>query len=221
MMSFLIKSLSLFDRLKKSANQGICSDPSAGKDCQAAQRYHRAPCEPYGMALMELIPTYSACVTRIRILLPHWKAISQTQGEGKLGGAQHRVFYPVAHTLSVAAAVPRSSGHRFMQEGRSFPRASQPNSFGCTNLQHSKAGPFSSCEWAALWITNPTWLLLAQLFPHPALHLHPSLSARKNKRCSSAERLPFKSRCCQALGTADCLSATCAFFRAIKTCSGL
>lgn len=95
MMSFLIKSLSLCDTLKRVQIREYALIPSIGKDCQAAQCYHRAPCEPYGMALMELIPTYSACVTRIRILLPHGKDISQEQGEGRASDTQRCVLYHV------------------------------------------------------------------------------------------------------------------------------
>lgn len=93
MMSFLIKSLSLFDTLKKRVQiREYALIPSIGKDCQAAQWYQGAPCEPYGMALMELIPTYSVCVTRIRILVPHGKDISQEGGEGRLSDTQRGIL---------------------------------------------------------------------------------------------------------------------------------
>lgn len=39
--------------------------------------YHIEPYTAYGMALMELIPKYSAHLTRIRILFLCWKEISQ------------------------------------------------------------------------------------------------------------------------------------------------
>lgn len=175
-MSFLIKSLSLFDTLKKSANQGSALIPSIGKDCQAAQWYHRAPCEPYGMALMELIPTYSACVTRIRILLPHWKDISQKQGEGRLGDTQRRVLYHVAYHKR-NAAVLGSSGNRLQVQARGQILHSRHSAQAHrTNLQQSKSRPLRSREWPAVWHTPSKQVVLVELFTHPVLYFHPRLS---------------------------------------------